>query len=249
MSIALRRYLPLVAAVLPLAAVEEHQGWLGDWVEVVATAYSPVDPIDSAYHATKGERWRWITADGRTDVREDPYGVAVPLSGRRPRWAFGTKLLIPVETGYLARTRPDDRVFEVDDVGNGKEYYPTKGGKLHIDLRFKSHASAIAWAGPAGYRTIKVFKIQGPAPVRPPPVVGPTIEELFGPLPPPVEIPEPPPSIPEPPFHGDDPVVVMAEAEARFSWMLFWVWSGVTFAVIFGLWLWWWLDKPKSLPK
>jgi hypothetical protein len=246
MLVSLRRYIPLLAAVLPVAAVEEHQGWLGDWVEVVATAYSPIDPIDGAYHATKGPRWRWITADGLTDVRLEPYGVAVPNRGGRPRWAYGTKLLIPIETGYLARTRPDDRVFEVDDTGGRISSLTRETGRVHIDLRFKTPASAVQWAGPSGSRVIKVFKITGPAPARPmPPPTMPTIEELFGPLD------APPPVIPDAVEPETAVQIAVAEVDVGYSareWML-WAWTAVTILTLLGLWLWWWLDRPKSLPK
>lgn len=127
----------------------------GRWELVCATAYSPHDPIDDAYRATKG-KWLHITADGETDVREDPYGVAVPLrKGNRPHLPFGTRIFIPEETGYLSRNK--ERVFDVDDVGNGRQYFPTRKGCLHVDLRFKDHSSAVRWAGPKGYRFIKVF--------------------------------------------------------------------------------------------
>lgn len=144
---------------------EIYEGYVGRWINVVATAYSPHDPIDGKYHATKGE-WRWITADGRTNVKEIPYGIAVPLARQgkkklnKPWYPFGTKILIPSGYGYLDKKRVNDRVFSVDDIGNGKEYFPTKFGKLHIDLRFMSHNSAIEWAGPEGYRELRVFLIE-----------------------------------------------------------------------------------------
>jgi len=189
----LRGLLLLAAPVLALGAEEQYGDWLGEWEEVVATAYSPHDPIDGAYHATKGARWRWITADGRTDVRHTPYGVAVPLQPgtRKPHWPFGTQLVIPAETGYLARSRPDDRVFPVDDVGNGRQYFKRdQAGRLHIDLRFKLHASAIAWAGPTGRRVITVFRITGVAPPPPPP---------------PPALPDPFPSLADVPMAEADP--------------------------------------------
>lgn len=141
-------------SVQPLVSVDD-----GKWIQAVATAYSPHDPIDGAYHATKGDRWRWITADGRTDVRKHPYGIAVPLKSgtRRPSLPFGTYIFIPADTGYVAKSGPTDRIFKVDDVGNGRQYRRTEGGLLHIDLRFKTHASAIQWAGPTGRRVIWVY--------------------------------------------------------------------------------------------
>jgi hypothetical protein len=144
---------------------EIYEGYVGKWINVVATAYSPYDPIDGEYHATKG-KWRWITADGRTNVKETPYGIAVPLARKngkklnKPWHSFGTKVLIPIGYGYLDRKRTNERIFSIDDVGDGKEYTPTKLGKLHIDLRFMSYDSAIEWAGPEGYREIRVFLIE-----------------------------------------------------------------------------------------
>lgn len=144
---------------------EIYEGYVGRWINVIATAYSPHDPIDGKYHATKG-KWRWITADGRTNVKEIPYGIAVPLARQgkkklnKPWYPFGTKILIPNGYGYLDKKRANERVFSVDDVGDGKEYAPTKFGKLHIDLRFMNHDSAIEWAGPEGYRELRVFLIE-----------------------------------------------------------------------------------------
>jgi hypothetical protein len=167
---------PLLFTLLALSlSATEFDGY---WIEVVATAYSPQDPIDHHYRETKGERWRWITADGRTDVRQVPYGVAVPLNGRKPWLPFGTRLLIPVGDGYVDQSRPD-RVFRVDDVGNGKEYFKhDRDGRLHVDLRFKTHKSAIAWAGPTGRRVLRVFVITGERPA--PKALGPE-DDLFWP--------------------------------------------------------------------
>lgn len=168
------RILALIVLISIAAAQDEYLGYVGRWVDVAATAYSPADPIDSAYHASKGERWRWITADGRTDVRDTPYGIAVPLSNRKPMWAFGTQVIIPPETGYVAKSRPN-RLFTVDDVGNGRQYWSHRAGLMHVDLRFKSHDSAIAWAGPAGWRKIRVFLAHRPV-EQPPPLPA----DLFG---------------------------------------------------------------------
>lgn len=148
---------------------DEYQGWIGHWEDVVATAYTPSDPIDDAYHATKGTRWRWITADGRTDVRREPYGIAVPLRHGGPWWAFGTRVIIPVGAGYLDRCRADERLFRVDDVGDGKEYFATERGQAHIDLRFVDRRDALRWAGPEGQRPLRVFVCSRPAP-QPEPV-------------------------------------------------------------------------------
>jgi hypothetical protein len=157
----LTRYAILLAALSVAFGADVYQGYTGRWESVVATAYSPHDGIDSNYHSTKGERWRWVTADGRTDVRWKPYGIAVPLKPgtRTPWWAFGTKVLIPAGQGYLDQSQPGDRLFTVDDVGNGREYFKTKRGKLHIDLRYMNTASAIKW----GEKTIRVFVVTGVA--------------------------------------------------------------------------------------
>lgn len=154
----------LVPICLSAAAEEIYGGYIGHWENVVATAYSPHDPIDGKYHASKGDRWRWITADGETDVRETPYGIAVPVErtkagNLRPLIPFGTKVIIPVGQGYLDESRPNNRVFQIDDTGNGKEYFKHKNGMLHIDLRYKQHEWALKW----GEKQIKVFIVTGVA--------------------------------------------------------------------------------------
>ncbi|MCS6971339.1 MAG: hypothetical protein RMM29_02995 [Planctomycetota bacterium] len=129
----------------------------GRWLTVRATAYSPHDEIDGAYHVRKGARWRWITADGRTDVRRRPYGIAVPrLAGGRPAWPFGTRVYIPLGQGYVDRVRPHDRVFIVDDCGSAIRERTEQTGVLHIDLRFQHEDSARAFAGAQGWRTLAV---------------------------------------------------------------------------------------------
>ncbi|CAK0748485.1 exported hypothetical protein [Azospirillaceae bacterium] len=160
-------FLLLVLICLASSAEEIYAGYTGYWENVVATAYSPHDPIDGTYHASKGDRWRWITADGKTDVREKPYGIAVPVSrtnagNLKPLLPFGTKVIIPVGQGYLDNSKPNDRVFEVDDTGNGKEYFKHKNGMLHIDLRYMQHKWAIKW----GEKQIKVFIVTGVAQVE-----------------------------------------------------------------------------------
>ena len=132
----------------------------GRWITVRATAYSPHDAIDGDYHATKGARWRWITADGRTDVRDRPYGVAVPrLNGRRPALPFGTRIIIPAGQGYLDTSRRDDRIFVVDDSGGAIRHKTLACGILHLDLRYRSEAAALAFGGALGWRELQVFVI------------------------------------------------------------------------------------------
>ena len=133
----------------------------GRWVTVRATAYSPHDAIDGSYHATKGERWRWITADGRTDVRHTPYGIAVPrLAGGRPAWPYGTRVMIPAGQGYLDQSQPSERLFTVDDCGGAIRSKTERSGVLHIDLRFRLESSARQFAGPAGWRELRVLVLE-----------------------------------------------------------------------------------------
>jgi len=130
----------------------------GRWLTVRATGYSPHDAVDGAYHATKGERWRWITADGRTDVRQRPYGIAVPiLAGSRPAWPYGTRVMIPAGQGYLDQSRPDERIFTVDDTGSGIRKRTSSSGVLHLDLRFRSEAAARTFGGDRGWRELRVM--------------------------------------------------------------------------------------------
>jgi 3D (Asp-Asp-Asp) domain-containing protein len=129
---------------------EIYGGFIGHWVKVVATAYSPTDPIDSQYHETKGE-WRWITADGKTDVHNEPYGVAVPRINKKPQWPYGTKIIVPVDAGYLPRRI--DRVFVADDTGSMITTNTHKTRTPHIDLRLRTPAAAEAY----GKRKIRVF--------------------------------------------------------------------------------------------
>jgi len=148
-----------------LGSEEIYAGYIGRWENVVATAYSPHDAIDSNYHNSKGDKWRWKTADGKTDVRETPYGIAVPVlrterGNLRPMLPFGTQIIIPAGQGYLDQSKPNDRIFKVDDTGNGKEYFKTKNGMMHIDLRYMQ----TEWAKKWGTKTIKVFIVTGVVP-------------------------------------------------------------------------------------
>ena len=116
--------------------------WKGYWTQARLSAYSPHDALDKAYHDTKGERWRWICADGRTDVRLHPYGVAAPSS-----LPFGTGIFIPTGHGYLddSRANPHDRCFVVSDRGAAIESGSRADGKLWLDVRFRTEYSAIAF--------------------------------------------------------------------------------------------------------
>ncbi len=149
--------------VLPVEDDTHYQGFAGRWVTVCATAYTPTNSIDGDYHATKGA-YRWKTADGRTDVRRVPYGLAVPLQRRSdkkiPVWGFGTRVIIPTGYSYLDRSRSSERVFTVDDTSASKKYFYSKQGCLHVDMRFVDDADAFTWTGPLGYRFIKIFVIE-----------------------------------------------------------------------------------------
>lgn len=158
---------PLFAAIETSFHAEERRiaaaapALRGRWLTVRATAYSPHDAIDGSYHASKGERWRWITADGRTDVRQKPYGIAVPrLVGGRPAWPYGTRVLIPAGQGYLDQSQPNDRFFTVDDTGGAIRGKTENSGVLHIDLRFRSESSAKAFGGAKGWRELRVMVLE-----------------------------------------------------------------------------------------
>lgn len=133
--------MPPPAVVIPLdffdqpvtataAAPTDTRTW---WrLRALTTAYTPNDAIDGAYHATKGERWRWITADCETDVREEPYGVAVD-----PRAIpYGTDIRVP---GYHRGA-----AVTADDTG-GRLRQSWSRGVLHLDLRYRHGSSATAW--------------------------------------------------------------------------------------------------------
>jgi len=120
----------------------QYGPWQGYWIQARLSAYSPHDALDKAYHETKGERWRWITADGRTDTRVSHHGIAAP-SGYR----FGQRIFIPRGLGYLDESRPDahGRVFAVDDRGSAIESGSKSGTRAWLDLRYRTEYSALAF--------------------------------------------------------------------------------------------------------
>ena len=176
------RMLNLIAAMCFMAALaatdvlDTAEGrWEGHWIEVAATAYTPTNAIDSVYHAAKGTRWRWILADGHTNAKRTPYGVAVKLTqggdGRwRPALPFGTRLYVPVGSGYLDRSRPESRVFPIDDGSASSQYDAHVDGRMHIDLRWIDTGDAIRWSGDEGHRMLRVFVIERDAPLPPEPL-------------------------------------------------------------------------------
>lgn len=144
---------PPVAKKLVLAPGQEvYEGFIGHWVMVTATAYSPTDSIDSDYHATKGE-WRWITADGKTDVHKEPFGVAIPRIGKKPKWPYGTKIIVPKDSGYIPWR--SNRLFIADDTGSRITKNTKTYRKPYIDLRVRTPEQATAY----GKRNIRVFII------------------------------------------------------------------------------------------
>ncbi len=151
----------IFAVISGWTAEETYAGFTGRWVEVVASAYSPQDPIDGEYRASKGEKWRWIAADGKTDVRESPYGIAVANQGGKPWMPYGTQIIVPSGYGYLDGSRPVERVFTVDDTGSMISRRTKATGTPHIDLRYM-HSS---WATKWGSKSIRVFVVTGRAPV------------------------------------------------------------------------------------
>ena len=116
--------------------------WNGYWKQARLSAYSPHDALDREYHETKGERWRWITADGKTDVRNRPHGIAAPSS-----IPFGARVFIPTGHGYLDASRPEahQRCFDVDDRGSAIEHGALSEDRLWIDLRYRTEYSALAF--------------------------------------------------------------------------------------------------------
>jgi 3D (Asp-Asp-Asp) domain-containing protein len=135
----------LILLMAGSARAAQYLGHSGYWVEVVATGYSPHDRGDSHHWSTKDH----VTAD-MTDWRRFPYGVA---SGDLRRLGYHHQVIIPRGVGYC-KTRAD-RVFEVDDTGGRIKAMSRRTGIVHIDLRFKTEASARAF----GKRKIRVFVI------------------------------------------------------------------------------------------
>lgn len=178
----------LLVLCLAAPATEEYLGYLGRWVEVEATAYSPHDSRDSAYHATKGKD-RWKTAGRVSDVRRVPYGIAAPQPYHRPVLPtflvipLRTRVIVPLGNGYLDHERdtPEERVFLVDDTGSDIVRETRRTGRLNIDLRMKTEADALAY----GRKRFRVFIIERDVPKLPPPL-------------PPHPQPQAPPPPPEP---------------------------------------------------
>jgi 3D (Asp-Asp-Asp) domain-containing protein len=119
----------------------------GRWVEVVLTAYSPLDRFTRNDEGNP----RRLTATGVATGRV-PYGVATDPQSL----PYGTRIWIPPETGYLPETFPVERVFTVDDTGSIPRRRTRQTGTLHLDLRYKSVESAQRF----GTRRAWVFVIE-----------------------------------------------------------------------------------------
>ena len=155
----IRSFIPflLTLGVCYAQEITTHGPWKGYWIKARLSAYSPHDALDREYHATKGGRWRWITADGKTDVRSRPYGIAAPS-----RIPFGTRIFLPTGYGYLDTSMPSpyQRCFVVDDRGGAIESRWLAGESLPLDLRYRTEYSALAF----GVKDAWVFIITGDAP-------------------------------------------------------------------------------------
>jgi 3D (Asp-Asp-Asp) domain-containing protein len=153
------RYLLLWVLLHAAATAQEiitYGPWKGYWQQARLSAYSPHDALDKAYRETKGERWRWITADGRTDVRRQPHGIAAP--GSLP---FGTRIFIPQGLGFLDRSLslPSARCLVVDDRGSAIQSGDVPEGIIRLDLRYRTEYSAINF----GIKDAWVFILTGDA--------------------------------------------------------------------------------------
>jgi 3D (Asp-Asp-Asp) domain-containing protein len=135
---------------LCLHGQEVYQGWVGRWVEVVATAYSPID----RYTRDDTGNPRRLTATGISTKRV-PYGVAVDPAAI----PYGTRIIIPSGNGYLDRLRPADRSFVADDTGPMITDATRKSGVVHVDLRYIGVPDALRF----GVRRFRVFIVSGPA--------------------------------------------------------------------------------------
>jgi 3D (Asp-Asp-Asp) domain-containing protein len=141
--------------VLARCAAETYMGATGYWLEVQATAYSPLDAFTRDDIGNPSRR----TANG-TRTNRVPYGIAADPS----YLPYGTRIIVPHGFGYLDRARPMDsaqpeaRVFTVDDTGSIITERTRATGLVHLDLRFISVLSAQRF----GSKRIAVFVILEP---------------------------------------------------------------------------------------
>ena len=128
---------------------DEYKGYKGHWVDVVATAYSPDDQIDEAYH-NKHPAGYHRTADN-TNTDKVPYGIAAPQRGPMVI-PFHTRLILgwPSSDGG-----PFGRVLEVDDTGGVITRKSSATAHLYIDIRMKTEEDALKF----GHHTMYIFII------------------------------------------------------------------------------------------
>jgi 3D (Asp-Asp-Asp) domain-containing protein len=126
-------------ALLLIAALAQAAEWVP--VEATLTSYCPCK-------ICCGARAKGITADG-TDTKEYPYGLAADLRAL----PAGSRIWIPTGIGYLDATFPTDRGFVVDDTGGALIRNTRKTGRIHLDLRFRYHGSAVRF----GVKTVTVY--------------------------------------------------------------------------------------------
>lgn len=139
----------IVAAACGSLPAETYMNARGYWLQVVATAYSPLDEFTRDDENNPERR----TASGvRTAAR--PYGIAAPLKSL----PIGTRIIIPEGYGYLDRSSAGARVFTVDDTGGIIRQRTLDTGIVHLDLRYRSIAAARAF----GSKTMPVFVITDP---------------------------------------------------------------------------------------
>jgi 3D (Asp-Asp-Asp) domain-containing protein len=116
-------------APLPL---DQFAGHSGRWVWAVVTAYSP---LDSMTRNDEGNPRR-LTATGRA-TGVFPYGVAADPA----RLPYGTRVIVPVEMGYMSETMPLEP-HVVDDTGSIVKRLSKATGTLHLDVRYRTTWSA-----------------------------------------------------------------------------------------------------------
>ncbi len=116
-------------ALAAVMAASDAKGaeWRPVLCEVTAYCGGPCDACE-----TTG-----LTASGaRTNVR--PYGIAAS-----PNVPLGALVYVPHGAGYLDRSSPNERSWRVDDRGGALRSERNRSGITRLDLRFRSHQSAV----------------------------------------------------------------------------------------------------------
>jgi len=142
----------ILAALITAAMAAQPATYMnahGYWLQVEATAYSPLDSMTRDDENNP----RRLTATGISALRR-PYGIAADPTAL----PYGTRIIIPTGYGYLDRSESEARVFTVDDTGSIVKWLTRHDGVIAIDLRYISVSSAIRF----GRKTIWVFVIAEP---------------------------------------------------------------------------------------